>query len=320
MKPPFTLNSKILRLCSEISRLLGRLEGLHIEKPEPKLRKSNRVRTIQGSLAIEGNTLAIEQITAILNGNRVTGPKQEILEVQNAIQAYDKISEFSPHSTKSLREAHAILMNDLADDAGKWRVKNVGIFQGKKVAHAAPQAKLVPQLMEQLFAYLKTEKEAHPLVLSAVLHYELEFIHPFSDGNGRIGRLWQTTQLTKFHPFFEFTPIESVVRSRQAAYYKALGTADKIADAAPFIEFSLETILGALEELSSAIRPQPLTAESRMDIARDRFQKRSFTRKDYLDIFKAISTATASRDLARGVQDGKLAKEGEKALAHYRFK
>jgi Fic family protein len=310
----------MLQLCTEIGRSLGRLEGLHVAKPEPKLRKSNRLRTIQASLAIEGNTLALDQVTAILEGKRVIGPRREILEVQNAIKAYDKIASYNPHSTKSLKEAHGLLMKGLVEDAGKWRAKNVGIFHGEKVAHAAPQAKRVPELMDQLFAFLKLEKETHPLILSAVFHFELEFVHPFSDGNGRIGRLWQTTLLTRFHPLFEFTPIESVVRNRQQAYYKALGLADKAGDASPFIEFSLETIVEALEELGTAIRPEPLTAENRLEIAREQFKTRSFSRKEYLAVFKTISTATASRDLAHGVQSATLIKSGEKALASYRFK
>jgi Fic family protein len=320
MKPPFTLNSKMLQLCTAIARTLGRLEGLHVAKPEPKLRKSNRVRTIQASLAIEGNTLALDQITAILDGKRVIGSQREILEVQNAIMAYDQISKFSPHSAKSLKEAHALIMKGLIEDAGKWRTSNVGIFQGDKVAHAAPQAKRVPELMEQLFAFVKAEKETHPLILSAVFHYELEFIHPFSDGNGRIGRLWQTTLLSKFHPLFEFTPIESAIRKRQQAYYKALGLADKAGDASPFIEFSLETIFAALEELGGDIRPLPMSAQDRLEIARERFLNVSFSRKDYLAIFKAMSTATASRDLAHGVKTRILEKAGEKAKASYRFK
>lgn len=320
MKPPFTLNQKVLRLCTEIARSLGRLEGLHVAKPEPKLRKSNRVRTIQASLAIEGNTLALDQVTAILEGKRVIGPQREILEVQNAIKAYDQIQTYNAHSPKSLKDAHATLMRDLVEDAGKWRTKNIGVFRGEKVAHAAPQAKRVPNLMDQLFGFLKAEKDAHALILSAVFHYELEFIHPFSDGNGRIGRLWQTTLLTKFHPIFEFTPLESIIHNRQEAYYKALGPSDKAGDATPFIEFSLETIFEAIEDLGATIRPEPLTAEDRLEIARERFRARSFSRKDYLAIFKAISTATASRDLAHGVQEKILEKAGEKALASYRFK
>lgn len=310
----------MLQLCTEVTRLLGKLEGQHVSKPEPRLRKSNRIRTIHASLAIEGNTLDFDQVTAILDGKRTLGPRREILEVQNTIEAYDKIEAYNASSSRSLREAHGILMRGLADDAGKWRTKNVGIFQGSKVAHAAPQAKRVPELMDQLFAFLKTDKTTHPLIRSAVFHYELEFIHPFSDGNGRIGRLWQTTLLTKFHPIFEFTPLESAVQNHQEAYYRALSLADKAGDSTPFIEFSLETILEALEELERAIRPEPLSAEARLEIAREQFQNRSFSRKDYLAIFKTISTATASRDLALGVRSKLLKKTGTTALASYRFR
>lgn len=320
MKPPFTLDAKMLRLCTEITRSLGRLEGLHIAKPEPKLRKLNRVRTIQASLSIEGNTLAIDQVTAIFEGKRVLGPRREILEVQNAIKAYDQIHSYSPHSAKSLKQAHATLMQGLIQDNGKWRTRNVGVFQDEKVAHAAPQSKRVPELMDQLFAFLKADKDTHLLILSAVFHYELEFIHPFSDGNGRIGRLWQTTLLTKFHPIFEFTPLESVIQKRQQAYYKALGLSDQAGDASPFIEFSLEAVLEALEDLGTAVRPDSLTAIDRLEIAREQFHDRSFSRKDYLAVFKTISTATASRDLAFGVQENRLDKFGEKARASYGFK
>lgn len=319
MKPPYSISSKMLILCMEIASSLAQCEGLHISKPQPKLRKSNRARTIKASLEIEGNTLEIDQVTALLEGKKVVGPKREILEVQNAISAYDQISSYKPHAAKSLKDAHAILMQGLIRDAGQWRSKNVGVFQGSKVAHTAPQAKRVPVLMDQLFAFLKMEKETHPLIVSAVFHYELEFIHPFADGNGRIGRLWQTTLLTKFHPIFEFTPIESVIRDRQDAYYKTLGQSDKAGESNPFIEFSLETINEALNELKAALRPAPLSAENRLSIAKIHFQDRSFSRKDYLALFKTMSTATASRDLALGVQLKVLKKSGLKAMATYQF-
>lgn len=319
MKPPYSLTSGMLHLCAEITRILGQLEGLSIPKPEPKLRKANRVRTIQASLAIEGNTLALDQVTAILDGRRVLGTAKEILEVQNAIKAYGQLTSYKPFSSRSLREAHGLLMAGLIPDAGRWRGTNVGVFQGDRVAHTAPQAKRVPELMDRLFAFAKAEKETHPLILSAILHYELEFIHPFSDGNGRIGRLWQTVSLFRFHPIFEFTPVESVVRERQTDYYKSLGLSDREGSANPFIEFSLSTIHEALESLKSIIRPLPLTTEDRLDLARDKLGDRAFTRKDYLAIFKTISTATASRDLAFGAAKKILRKSGDRALAKYRF-
>ena len=319
MRPPFELTPKILNLCTEITRVLGRYEGLNLSKPEPKLRRTSRIRTIQASLAIEGNTLELDQVTAVLDGKKVRGSPREILEVRNAIKAYDEISEFKPHSSKSLLAAHGMLMDGLIPDAGKWRMKNVGIFQGSHVAHTAPQAKLVPELMDHLFKFVKQDKDTNPLILSAVFHYELEFIHPFSDGNGRIGRLWQTVLLSKFHPLFEFTPVESAVRDRQADYYKSLGLSDKTGSATPFIEFSLETIRQALESLTDSIRPSPLTAHDRLNLARETFGKIDFSRKDYLSIFKTISTATASRDLAFGVENKIIKMSGEKSLAKYRF-
>ena len=319
MKPPYTLSPKMVNLCSEISRLLGQYEGVHLSKPEPKLRRANRVKTIQASLAIEGNTLSLDQVTAIIDGKRVLGPARDILEVQNAVKAYEQISDFKPTSQKSLRRAHATLMTGLIPDAGKWRNSNVGIFQGSKLTHTAPQAKRVPELMEQLFDFLKTEKDTHPLILSAVFHYELEFIHPFSDGNGRIGRLWQTVMLSKYHELFEFTPIETVVRERQSEYYGSLGASDKNGDATPFIEFSLTTIFDALQSLKAVIRPAPLSAGARLQIAFGKFGADLFTRKTYLSIFKSISTATASRDLALGVELRQLEKTGEKAVAKYKF-
>lgn len=313
------MTTTMLYLCTEISRLVGQCEGLDLLKPQAKLRKSNRIRTIQGSLAIEGNTLRLDQITAVFDGKRVIGFKREVLEAQNAVTAYDLIAKFKPHSLVSFLNAHKILMTDLVQDAGRLRVTNVGVLQGSRVAHAAPQPKLVPKLIGQLFDFLKSEKETHPLIVSAIFHYEIEFIHPFTDGNGRLGRLWQTVLLCRFHPIFEFTPVESVVKNRQAEYYKALGTSDKAGSLNVFIEFSLKTIHEALSSLVQEARPKPLSPADRVEIARNRFNSTDFTRKDYLLLFKTIATATASRDLAFGVKQKLLSKDGKKRLTKYRF-
>ena len=187
------------------------------------------------------------------------------------------------------------------------------------MTHMAPPAKHVPNLMEKLFLYLKTEKKVHPLILSCIFHYELEFIHPFSDGNGRAGRLWQSVLLTHFHPIFGFTPVESVVRERQELYYEALGTSDKEGSASFFIEFSLETIHTALAALIHEAKPSPLSSPDRLDIAREKFGSKDFSRKDYLRIFKTISAATASRDLAAGVRRKILKKAGDKRKTVYHF-
>ena len=309
----------MLKLCTETTRILGQYEGLQISKPEPKLRRTNRIRTIQASLAIEGNTLELDQVTAILDGKRVKGSKREILEVQNAIKTYNEILNFKPYSAQSLLDAHRSLMTGLVSNPGQWRSTNVGIFQGDRVTHTEPQAKLVPELMSHLFKFMKSDKETHPLILSALFHYELEFIHPFTDGNGRLGRFWQTVLLSQFHPIFELATVESIVRDRQADYYRSLGQSDKTGSATPFIEFSLSTIHDAVQSLTSSIRPKPLTAEDRLDIASEKFGPKMFSRKDYLSLFKKISTATASRDLALGVRTKSIKMSGEKALAQYCF-
>ncbi len=319
MRPPFEVTPEILNLCIKISRILGQYEGIHVSKPEPKLRRSNRIRTLQASLAIEGNTLQLDQVTAILDGKRVLGSQREIMEVENANRAYELISSYKPFSSNSLRQAHGVLMAGLIKDAGKWRTTNVGVFQGSKIAHAAPQAKRVPELMDQLFAFAKSERQIHPLILSAIFHYELEFIHPFTDGNGRIGRLWQTTLLKQIHPVFEFTPVESVIKERQVEYYQSLGLSDKTGSATPFIEFSLSTICEALKSLQSEMRREPMTTENRFAVAQEKFGKTNFSRKDYLAIFKTLSTATASRDLALAAEKRILIKSGSRARTRYRF-
>ncbi len=320
MRLPFTLTPRILNLASEISLLLGRYEGLRAPVPQPKLRRQNRIRTIQGSLAIEGNTLDLDQVTAIFENKRVVGPGKDILEVQNAIRLYESLDKFNPGSVKDLLRAHALLMKALAADAGKFRSGAVGIIKGSKVSHVAPPAKQLPRLIDELFHFLNSEKELSPLIKACVFHYEFEFIHPFSDGNGRMGRLWQSVILMKHHGAFEYIPVESLVKKRQATYYRVLGQCDKKGDSTLFIEFSLETIKDALKDFLKHLKPASETPESRLSLARSEFQGRVFTRGDYIQFFKNISTATASRDLARGTSQKILAKTGTKAVASYRFK
>ena len=319
MKPPCTITSKILSLVSDISLLLGRYEGQHCPPPEPKLRKQNRIKTIRGSLQIEGNTLSEEQITAILENKRVLGPSLEIKEVQNAIKTYSELKNFSPYSLKSFLKAHAFLMNGILDDAGKFRSGNVGVLKGTKVSHLAPKPRMVPELMEKLFTYLKNEKTEHFLIKSSIAHYEIEFIHPFSDGNGRMGRLWQTIILTSHNPIFEYLPIESSIKNHQQEYYDALEKSDKSGDSSPFVEFILEMILETLKGFLDSVRPLKLTAKDRLDKAKDFFQKKKFSRKDYLDYFKEISAPTASRDLLWGLEQRILKKSGSKNQTTYCF-
>jgi Fic family protein len=319
VKPPFSITPEILRFVGEIERLIGRIEGFEQPKPQPHLRKANRVRTIQGSLAIEGNTLDLDQVTALLEGKRVIGRKEEIQEALNAIATYDLMAKFDPFSPESLLEAHQTMMDQLIPDPGKWRTRNVGILKGSKVSHIAPKADRVPHLMEDLFRFLRTNSY-NPLIRSCVFHYELESIHPFQDGNGRIGRFWQTLLLYHYHPAFEFIPIESLIREHQQEYYAALEASDRSGDSTAFVHFSLGIILKSLEDFVSSFSPKPLSATERLSRAKEHFVHREFSRKLYLELYKAISTATASRDLKQATEAGILSRSGEKSLALYRFR
>jgi Fic family protein len=319
MQPPFTITQYILNKVTEISILLGKYEALHSPVPQPKLRRQNKIKTIQSSLAIEGNTLSLDQVTALFDQKRVVGPKKDILEVQNAIRLYESIGRFQSTSVKDLLKAHSILMHGLSPEAGKFRAGAVAVLKGDKVSHIAPSAKQVAHLMSDLFQFLKTEKELSPLIKACIFHYELEFIHPFADGNGRIGRFWQSLILTKWNSAFEYLPIETLVRSRQDDYYRALEVSDKSGNSTAFIEFSLETLTDALREFMDQLQPPTETAESRLQTAKQEFSTEKFSRRDYMKLFKSISSATASRDLAYGVTEKMLTRFGMKATTKYRF-
>lgn len=318
-KPPYNLTETIYELSSNIERLLGRYEGIMAPKPSVRLRRSNRIKTIQGSLEIEGNQLTQEQVTAILDGKRVLGPEKDILEVKNAIALYDQAAPFNILSERSFCKAHSIMTKGLVKNPGKWRTGNIGVVDGSKVKHVAPKPGMVPGLISNLFEYLKSEQKKQYLISSCVFHYELEFIHPFEDGNGRMGRFWHHLILTKYHPLFEYVPIESVIRDNQKKYYSALGRADKSGESTVFIEFCLDVILKSLSGFMDELKPEPLTTESRLENARDHFGREWFSRRDYICFFKTISTATASRDLLMGVKEQVLDKRGEKATTEYMF-
>ncbi len=319
MKPPFEITGEILDRIAKIERLIGRVDGFDQPRPQPHLRKSNRVRTVQGSLAIEGNTLNVVQVTALLEGRKVIGRKNEIKEVLNAVEVYGRMREFKPWSSRSLLRAQRLMMDGLLPSAGRWRTGHVGILQGSRVSHIAPPADRVPHLMENLLGFLRTDP-SHALIKSAVCHYELEFIHPFEDGNGRIGRFWHSLLLARYHPIFEFTPVESLIKEHQRRYYKVLGASDRAGDSTAFIAFSLEMVHRALEDLVDAIRPERSTTETRLERARAEFGKARFPRKDYIKLHKTISTATASRDLRDGVEAKMLSRHGDKAAAEYKFR
>lgn len=252
-KPPFTISEKTLNLVAEIMETVTKLTMIEVDGINPKLRRNNRIKTIQASLAIENNSLSIDQVTAILNGKRILGPGQDIREVQNAYEAYEILLDFNPYDVSSLLQAHKILMNDLTKEAGIFRLGGVGIFAGENLIHMAPPASLVPEQISQLLFWAK-DSEIHPLIKSCVFHYEFEFIHPFADGNGRMGRMWQMLILYKWKSLFGWLPVETLVKDRQDDYYNVLGECDRAANSDKFIEFMLESIKDSLLEISTTVQ------------------------------------------------------------------
>lgn len=247
-EPPFKITSQIIDLISQISEAIGEINSLENNPRHLELRKENRIKTIHSSLAIENNSLSIEQITAIIEGKRVLGNPNEIQEVKNALQAYELLLTLNPYEEKDLLKAHKLMMSDLVERNGKYRNDGVGVFDGKQVVHLAPPADRVPFLMADLFQWLKNS-DVHPLIKSCVFHYEFEFIHPFQDGNGRMGRLWQTVILKDWKSVFAWLPIETLIKENQDEYYKALSSNDSNADSTNFIVFMLQTILNTIKEI-----------------------------------------------------------------------
>ncbi len=315
MNPPYKITTEILQLITSISEKIGQINAKFLDKPSPKLRKENRIKTIHSSLSIEGNTLTEEQITALIENKRIIGPEKDVNEVLNAIRVYDQLNSFNPNSVKSFLGAHEILMTGLVADYGKFRKKGVGIVAGDKLAHMAPPAENVPHLMNDLFSYLKTSNEI-TLIKSCVFHYEMEFIHPFSDGNGRMGRLWQTLILMNEYPLFEFIPFENIIHKTQGEYYKSLSNSDKAGNSTPFIKYMLNVINDSLYNMLD-FKSQIMSSEDRLNYFSETCESK-FRRKDYMKVFKTISTATASRDLKMGVEIGLFEKEGDKTNTIYR--
>jgi len=247
VKPPYELTGRALGLALRTAEKVGRANALSLHRPAPELRKRNRIKTIQSSLEIEGNMLTEGQVTALLEGKRVLAPEKDVREVLNAIEVYGMLHELDPCDPGDLERAHGVLMKGLVEGAGRLRTTNVGIVAGSEVRHVAPGAGMVRGLVDGLFAYLRGDDPA--MIKSCVFHYELEFIHPFADGNGRMGRLWQTLLLMQEHPVFEYLPVEGLVRERQAAYYAKLSESDRLGSSTPFVEFMLEVLSDALDEV-----------------------------------------------------------------------
>ena len=244
-KPPFTVSAKAINLIAKISSQLERYAIRMEQEDTLRLRRANRIKTIHSSLAIEGNTLSEGEVQAVLEGKKVVAPLKEIQEVKNAIKTYELYPKLNPFSIQDLLLAHCTMMSGLVDEAGMFRKGGVGVFDGDRPIHIAPPADRVRDLMSDLFGWLENADD-HLLIRSCVFHYEFEFIHPFADGNGRIGRLWQSLILGRLNPIFEHLPVENMVYSNQQAYYYAINRSSDLGNSGPFIDFMLKEILDAL--------------------------------------------------------------------------
>ena len=245
-QPPFHMTDKITNLTAAICELLGQIKILSRGNLAPHLRKENRIRTIHSSLSIEHNSLSLEQVTAIIDGRRILGNPVEIREVKNAYTAYEMMLTLDPYSVDDLLKAHEAMMNELISENGRFRSGGVGVFNGKVLVHMAPPANMVPGQIQDLFTWYKTA-EIHPLIRSSIFHYEFEIIHPFADGNGRMGRMWHSLLLGRWNEIFYWLPVEDLIRLRQEEYYNALGKSDTDADSCAFVEFLLQVIMDTLQ-------------------------------------------------------------------------
>ena len=317
--PPLTLNSALLNHVADIAEALGRWSARQDSQPSPRLRRENRIQTIQASLAIEQNSLSLEQVTALFDGQRVIGPARDIQEVRNTITAYDALPRWDPANHEHLLAAHGLLMAGLIDAPGRFRRGGVGIYRGDQLVHMAPPAARVPDLVNDLLAWLAASAW-HPLLVSCVAHYELEFIHPFTDGNGRLGRLWQTLILSRWNPLLAWLPIEEVIRSRQQGYYESLGQADQLGDLEPFVAYQLEAIHDALRsemssEIGSEIGATPGTAIDAV-ILRDLAAEPTLSARRLAERLQ-LSPRAVEKHLAALQRAGRLRRQGSPRAGHW---
>jgi len=295
-KPPYTVTSKMINLISAIMKQIGKLTSNSGLDNKPQLRRTNKINSIYSSLAIENNALTKNQVKDIINGELVVGPKRDILEVQNAIKVYDNILEINPFNEDDLLKYHRVMMESLVDDAGKYRFGQEGVFDGDKVIHLAPPADRVPSLMNDLFDYL-CDYEESIIIKSAVFHYEFEFIHPFSDGNGRMGRFWQTCLLASEEEIFAYLPIESIIKERQQEYYDSIALSTKDGSSNRFIEFILDSILETLnrivEEVSKYSQYQSIQVKKLLQVMEDDYP---YTLRELLDILNMKSRVSFKKN------------------------
>ena len=257
--PPFTFTSTMVDYISSIMEKIGKLDNYTNFNKMPSLRRNNRIKSIHSSLAIEANSLSLDQVKAVIEGKTVIGPKKEIQEVKNAYNAYEMINDVNPYSIKDLKKIHGIMTYLIVDESGEFRKGNEGVFDGDKYIHICPPPEQINGLMDQLFSWMKKAKNyLHPLILASVFHYEFVFIHPFKDGNGRTARLWHNIILSEWKEIFEYLPIESQLKKYQDGYYKAIADCNLKGDSTIFIEFMLKMIDEVLNEAISTNR-MPIT-------------------------------------------------------------
>lgn len=254
-KPPYSLTEEMLNLVSAISEKMGKIDVYHNLESKPHLRKNNRIKSIHSSLKIEANSLSMGEVKDVIDGRIVLGPEGEIQEVKNAYEAYELISILDPYKLIDLKKVHGVMTKMLQLESGSFRQGDVGVFNGDQCIFMAPPPNLVPGLMSDLFSWMrKNQKKIHPLIMSGIFHYEFVFIHPFSDGNGRMARLWHTLILSKWKPVFEYIPIESQIEKFQDEYYKAIADCHTNGSSDVFIEFILEHINNILDDVIEQIR------------------------------------------------------------------
>lgn len=311
-KPPFEITNRMIGYVAEIAELLGKLNVTNALSSNPTLRRTNRIRTIHGSLAIEQNTLSLEQVTAVLNGKHVLAPPKDIAEVKNAYEIYERLDELDPFSVDDLLTAHAIMTRGLIEESGMFRTRPVGIVDSEgHVLHFGTLPQYVPDLVMELLEWAKIS-EVHMLIRSCVFHYELELIHPFADGNGRVGRLWHTLLLSKWNPAFAWLPVESIIHDRQQEYYAAINASNDAGESTVFIEFMMSAIKASLME---AISTSDEMSDGKMDKATLRWKKIEEYLKTHDYIMNAdvrelfgVSASTANRILAGLASDRILLK------------
>ena len=314
-KPPFEITNAIIGYVAEIAELTGKLSSTNKFSANPMLRRTNRIRTIHGSLAIEQNTLTLEQVTAVLNGKQVLAPPKDIAEVKNAYEIYERLDELDPYSVDDLMTAHGIMTRGLVDESGVFRSKPVGVVdQEGHVLHFGTLPQYVPDLVMELLDWVKCS-DVHMLIRSCVFHYEFELIHPFADGNGRVGRLWHTLLLSKWNPAFAWLPVESIIHDRQQEYYAAINASNDAGESTVFIEFMLSAIKASLIDV---INTSDEMSDGPMDKAAMRWRQIEKFLETHEFIMNAdvralcgVSAATANRILAGFASKAKLVKYRE---------